>query len=268
MCVFSGMKILIISLPNSLQRREFQQAQMHKFKLSFEFLDATSVNDIDATIYQKHAKDWQRPLINSEIACYYSHKRAWQRVICDNQPMLILEDDALLSKCVPKLLADLANKTDIDLINLENVSRKKFVAKTYQNVACESKLLRLYLDRQGSGAYILFPQGAKKLLECEQNRGIAPADAHIKNCYGIKAYQIEPTPVIQLCMCSYYGIYNPVEKTSATQSIISVNRTKRQKGDLSFRIKRIHAQLMLGLYTLLIIVNSKRRYIAIRKQDF
>jgi hypothetical protein len=23
--------------------------------------------------YKKHAKDWQRPLKNTEVACYYSH---------------------------------------------------------------------------------------------------------------------------------------------------------------------------------------------------
>jgi glycosyl transferase family 25 len=45
-----------------------------------------------------------------------------------NEPALILEDDALLSKYTPKLLADLADKKKCELISLENRNRKKFVA--------------------------------------------------------------------------------------------------------------------------------------------
>jgi glycosyl transferase family 25 len=47
-----------------------------------------------------------------------------------SEPALILEDDVLLSKYTPKLLADLADKKKCELISLENRNRKKFVAKT------------------------------------------------------------------------------------------------------------------------------------------
>jgi hypothetical protein len=47
----------------------FQQIQMEKLKLDFEFLEATSIHDIDMITYKKHAKDWQRPLKNTEVAC-------------------------------------------------------------------------------------------------------------------------------------------------------------------------------------------------------
>jgi hypothetical protein len=38
--------------------------------------------------YKKHAKDWQRPLKNTEVACYYSHQNAWGKIIQSNEPML------------------------------------------------------------------------------------------------------------------------------------------------------------------------------------
>jgi hypothetical protein len=50
---------------------------------------------------------------------------------------------------------------------------------------------------------------AKKLLQCEQKKGIALADAHITDCHNIKAYQVEPTPIIQLDQCRDYAIQNP-----------------------------------------------------------
>jgi glycosyl transferase family 25 len=69
------------------------------------------------------------------------------------------------------------------------------------------KLFRLYQDRAGAAGYILWPQGAKKLLQCEQKKGIALADAHITDCHNIKAYQVEPTPIIQLDASGKQGRY-------------------------------------------------------------
>ena len=259
------MNILIISLSSAIERRNFQQIQMEKLKLDFEFLEATSIHNVDETTYKKHAKDWQRPLKNTEVACYYSHQNAWRKIIQSNKPALILEDDALLSKYTPKLLANLADKKQCELISLENRNRKKFVAKTGESIACASKLFRLYQDRTGAAGYILWPQGAKKLLQCEQKKGIALADAHITNCHNIKAYQVEPTPIIQLDQCRDYAVQNPINNVTTKSTVSSANNPK---GGWVFRIKRIVFQLKLGLRQVVLITKSERRYIAIRKQDF
>ncbi len=260
------MNVIVISLLSAAQRRAFQQTQMDKLELDFEFLDATSIDDINETTYKKHAKDWQRPLKKTEIACYYSHQSAWEKVIQNNEPALILEDDALLSICTPKILADLANKKDSDLISLENRGRKKFVAKTGEDIVCESKLFRLYQDRTGAAGYVLYPSGAKKLLVCERKKGIALADAHITACYSIKAHQVEPSPIIQLDQCGDYGIKSPVQNTEVTHSTVS--SANNPKGGFGFWVKRITFQLKLGFRQVALMTVSKRRYIAIRKQDF
>ena len=119
------MDILIISLFNAKERRAFQQEQLDSLKLNFEFLDATSTSDIIKTTYKQHYRDWQRTLKETEVACYYSHRHAWDRVIQSNRPALILEDDALLSKYTSTLLKSLSIKKNIDLINFENRGRKK-----------------------------------------------------------------------------------------------------------------------------------------------
>ena len=204
------MDILIISLPNAKERRDFQQNQLSKLGLEFEFLDATSIHDLNEATYKKHYQDWQRPLKTTEVACYYSHRRAWNRVIQFNKPVLILEDDALLSKYVPELLKDFADKENTDLINLENRGRKKFVSRSGESIACNSKLLRLYQDRTGAAGYILWPSGARKLIQCEERKGIALADAHITACNNLTAYQVEPSPIIQLDHCEHYDIKNPI----------------------------------------------------------
>ena len=104
------MNILVINLPGAVKRRTFQEEQLLSLGLDYQILNALSVDDIDNETYKKHYSDWQRPLHKTEVACYYSHRLAWNKIIKSNQPALILEDDALLSRCVPELLPFLKKK--------------------------------------------------------------------------------------------------------------------------------------------------------------
>ena len=259
------MDILVISLPNAKERRDFQQNQLSKLGLEFEFLDATSIHDLNEAIYKQHYQDWQRPLKTTEVACYYSHRRAWDKIIQSNRPALILEDDALLSKCVPELLKDFADKENTDLINLENRGRKKFVSRSGESIACNSKLLRLYQDRTGAAGYILWPSGAKKLIQCEDQKGIALADAHITACNNLTVYQVEPSPIIQLDHCEYYDIKNPISNNASNSSVSSFNNPK---GGMFLWLRRIYSQVKLGIRQLILIIKSERRYITIKRRDF
>ena len=75
------MKIYIINLPSANKRRQFQQKQLSRLGLDYEILKATSIHDISDETYAKHCKDWQRPLRNTEVACYFSHRSAWEKII-------------------------------------------------------------------------------------------------------------------------------------------------------------------------------------------
>jgi len=258
-------QIFVISLSNAADRRKFQQDQLSKLGLEYTIINATSVDDIDKEIYKKHFFDWQRPLSKTEIACYYSHRSAWDRIIHSNLPALILEDDALLSKCVPSILSRLDNLKAVDLVNLENRSRKKFVARNGLAIACDSVIFKLYQDRTGAAGYTLWPSGAKKLITCERTHGIALTDAHITSCYSLQSYQVEPSPIIQLDQCHCYDIDNP---NSIHLSVSSVSSHHNSKGGITSRINRIYNQLNMGLRQLYLITKSKRRYIEIRIDDF
>ena len=173
------MQIFVINLPSATERCKLQKDQLTKLGLEYKILAATSVEDISEATYKKHYFDWQRPLRKTEVACYFSHRSAWERVIKSRMPALILEDDAILSIFLPELLGSLNKIKSTDLINLENRSRKKFVSRSYVKIECNSKLLRLYQDRTGAAGYILWPSGANKLIQLEKNSGIGLADAHI-----------------------------------------------------------------------------------------
>ena len=259
------MNIFVINLPGAVERHQFQKQQLFELELDYKILNAISIDDINDEIYKKHYFDWQRPLRNTEVACYFSHRSAWQKIINNNMPALILEDDALLSQHVPELLKSFTNKKNVDLINLEVRGRKKFISKIGRDTACNSRLFRLYQDRAGAAGYILWPPGAKKLLQYEREHGIALADAQIANCNTLVSYQIEPAHVIQLDQCNYYGIPN-IHSDAIQMSTVSQPNNPKVHG--IFWIKRITAQVKLFVHILPLIIKSKRRYIKINKESF
>lgn len=259
------MKVFVINLDSEVKRRAFQEKQLQTLRLDYTIVTATSINDIDEKTYQKHYYDWQRPLRVAEIACYFSHRNIWQKVITDNQPALVLEDDVLLSKNLPVLLPVLEKCTDIDLVDLEVFGRKKNVSKIGRTLVKDSKLFKLYYNSAGAAGYIVYPTGAKKLLEHENSKGISLADAHIANCNSVNAFQVEPAAVVQFILCPHYNINKKEYDVFSTSSTYSQLKIKKE---FIFRIKRVLSEIKLGIYKLRLIFISKRRYIILNKEHF
>jgi len=260
------LQIFIINLPNAIERRQFQQKQLSKLGLDYEILKATSIHDISHETFAKHYQDWQRPLRNTEVACYFSHRSAWLKIIDNNMPALILEDDALLSKHTPGILNSINEHSNADLIQLEIRGRKKLIKKQGLVILSTHSLYRLYQDRTGAAGYVLWPSGAQKLLEHENLNGIGLADAHIATCYSLKSYQIEPAAIIQLDLCIDYNVKNSYSKelSSSTVSIV-----ENVKSPFYFQIKRLYSQLKIGLHVVKMLNRkSSIRFININPGDF
>lgn len=258
------MKIFVINLPSAVERRQFQEAQLSKLGLDYEVLSATSTNDISDETYDKHYFDWQRPLKTVEVACYYSHRSVWQKIIDSNSPALILEDDALLSKYSAEVLESLERFTTADFVQLEVRNRKKLIAKKGLQITSKHKLHRLYLDRTGAAGYVLWPSGARKLMNHENEYGIGLADAHITACFNLIAYQSEPAIIIQLDQCTNYNITSPIDVNSHILNQPKPIYTNR----LFFKFKRIAYQLRVLIRQLRFIVTADRRKILLNKKDF
>jgi len=261
------MKTYVINLKQSTKRRKFQEIQLKELGIQFTLINAVSVDDISHKTYKQHHHDWVRPMRKTEVACYFSHRKAWKMVMESDRPALILEDDALLSKNTKDLIEILSKRTDTDLITLEIRARKKFLSRKFTKLNTGFNLVRLYQDRTGAAAYVLFPSGAKKLIECETKKGIAIADAHITGCSTINAYQIEPAAAIQLDVCPLYGI-NHKTSHDIDSAISSISVTSKHKGKMSFRIKRIISQIRLGFRQLFLFTISTRRFVKFNKSEF
>ena len=267
------MKILIINLDTSQQRLEFQKEQFEHLSLKFERISAISINDINEQEYQELGFGWQRPLRKVEVACFLSHKKAWETVLSNNEPALILEDDAVLAQNMAAVLAHLdeTNLPEIDLINFEVRSRKKIISKhpILKFDHLNLNVFELYQDRTGAAGYLLYPSGAKKLLERLRNTAPAIADGFIFSTYELNALQVEPALIIQEDQLEAYGL------SEAEQFESTIGRSEHHKPiyrsaaeQEKFKQRRLAGQISMALRYLQVIFKAKKRFIVFDKKRF
>jgi len=262
------MRILIINLAHEKQRMKFQTAQMKRLGLDFERLPALTVDDIGEPDLTWRAAQWERPMRKTEVACLYSHQRAWQMVAEGNEPVLILEDDALLSSKTPEILASLQQQTQANHVTLEIRGRKKILGHETIKLTNDTVLSRLYQDRTGAGAYVIWPDAATILLN-RSHKTAGLADAIIAGCYHISSWQVEPAAAMQLDQCDHYGIKSPL----VTRSTIGVNSSDKPAAAgfiqlLNFKRRRLVSQLRMGLRQLSSLARARRRFVAIEIRDY
>ncbi|MFC0819814.1 glycosyltransferase family 25 protein [Moraxella marmotae] len=273
------MKIFIINLEQSTDRLAQQQAQFERLGLTFERLPAATVNDISETFYLQNLKHGQRLIKQTEMACFLSHKRAWEKVAQENQPCVVLEDDAVLVRDFAEILAQidaLGNTPDnqlggqMDLINLEVQPRHKVVAKAPSHTIVHQQyaLYRLFLEKNGTGGYLLFPSGAKKLL-AQAQKTLGLADAFIYSCPNLNMYQIEPAALLQDVICPAYDVpidTPPISLIGAIKNTVDFKPSLRHR--LQFKKNRILTQIRLGIRTLIALSKGQKRTIAVDRDKF
>lgn len=257
------MKALVINQDGQTKRMAFQKQQLALLGIDLQRIPSYPIPSLEDTTFQKHFDTWQRPLSVTEVSCFLSHKTAWEIVLSSNEAMLILEDDAWLDAGIVDVLDDLSKMSGIDYVTLEvtGSNRKKLLAKHPTKIFSKAHLLRLYQGRSGAGGYVLWPEGARKLIDKTANDKIGLADKFICSCYSLKAYQIEPALVIQLDQCVSHGITPPLEvKTSITSrpefrlSFASI---------IKFKVRRIIGEAKVGINLLLHRYATERRRVVL-----
>lgn len=264
------MRIFIINLDDCFDRLAQQKQQFDKLNLSFKKISATCASKVDETYYHHIQQYAQRPIKKAEVACFLSHKKAWEQVIKADQPCIVLEDDAILVNDFSKILSDIEQLDDVDFINLEVQPRYKIVAKNPSHHLSNKDYAsyRLFLDKSGTGGYVLFPTGAKKLLNHSKHH-FALADAFIYHCPKLKMYQIEPAALLQDVICPFYDIKPKnfsVSSILSTPDVLSSSFGFKQK--ILFKKNRIKTQLYLGYHALLSQTKGVKRKIDVHTHKF
>jgi glycosyl transferase family 25 len=232
-------QVLVINIAGATQRMEAVARQLADLRLPHERIEAVTPATLSPGPDDPVWYRWERPLRDTEKAACASHIRAWSRVRDLDHPCLILEDDAILSGAVPDLLRALEGMgPDIEHVSLETRGRKKLVARKGHPVL---PIRRMYLDRTGAAAYVLFPAGARRLLaRADRSRGLA--DAMIATTYDLKSWQADPALALQRDMAAHYGLRAEGPKRSQIDA-----EDKPPREGLRFALRRIAAQLRMAL---------------------
>ena len=253
------MRALVLNLEGQSARLAVQQAQLAQLGIAWERIEATTPDTLSRPAGDRYWSTWERPLRDTEKAVLESHRRAWALVAERGAPCLILEDDALLARGAARLLEAVEGRDDMDHLTLETRGRRKLLGPALAGLP----LRRLYLDRTGAAAYVLWPSGAAILL-ARTARAAALADAAICSAWRMRSFQAVPALAIQIDQCARYGIVPPI----AVKSTIDVQR-RPDPGEgfgpgrrLAFRLRRIGAQLRMGLRQLSHATVARRELVA------
>lgn len=118
------MKIKVISLETSVQRRTSIEQQFEGLDTAFEFFDAVTPDGSHEHIggYDEFefVVNCGRPATETELACYASHLALWRQCAEEGVPYLILEDDARLDDTF--LAGLIVAKRQIDNLGFVRVS--------------------------------------------------------------------------------------------------------------------------------------------------
>lgn len=142
-------KIFVVSLLRSPERRKTISSRMKALGINFEFIDAIDAQLLplsevmDIQKQQRATKDYGRSLGPGEIACALSHAKAYQTI--QNETLdgaVILEDDAIIDSRFPQFIEWLKHQssTPVGLWLLGGGEYlEKTVIKNYYDFAILSK---------------------------------------------------------------------------------------------------------------------------------
>lgn len=257
------MRIVLISLESQTARREFQAAQLAKLGLACEVFDAITPETLPAQYLAIDRDNWERTVTLAEMSCLASHRSVWTSVASGREPVLILEDDAVLVSALAGFLSGLADVPGLEHVTLEVRKRKKLISGRPVRQLKQASLHRLFQDRSGAAAYVLWPEGARKLLSASEGMAVL-ADAVICSCYSLRSYQAVPGLAMQSDQCGLYGFQSPLETWS---TLVRPRGPKAAKTFLQ-SLRRLRSQLKLGLRFWTVAAGARRRQIPVDLQMF
>lgn len=174
------MKVFIINLERSLDRKEHMQKQIQKLfeknpslknKLEFVFFKAIDAKNKEHLEFKDHFSWWGswvlgRELSDGEKACFASHYKLWQECMKLDEPIIILEDDVEFS--------DEFLNNGVEYIDELLKSKYEYIRLCYLfdkrlYFLSEGGYCLSFEKLAGAQGYVLQVSAAMKFLKCAKN---------------------------------------------------------------------------------------------------
>ena len=249
------MKLYVISLEESQDRRDKVDAQLEAVNVKYEYFDAVRVQNGAEGYFDSY--DEEQYLINcgrvataGEIGCYASHLALWKKCVEFNQPIVIMEDDFCIEENFPAAILEVQKLiSDYGFIRLQTEFRgKKIKAKDVAGFT-----LYYYTKMPHSTmCYALSPIVAQAFVDSSKNL-TAPIDVVMKKFWEhrIPMFGLSPYPVRE---CEGDNITSIDGRVSANKSLaIKIKRFLTKAGwivkRLKYNVKQIRQLKKAGLIT-------------------
>lgn len=165
------MKIYVISLATSTNRREKMSQELSRLDLEFTFFDAINGHTSEIIDYDDAKRMWEKghALTNGEQGCFASHRALWNVCLNTGEPLLIMEDDLECSDSLKLALIELEGKIQ----QFEYIRLGRGTCSTLPGVGSWMHMLNFgdnhsivkYMKGPSCAhAYILSPTAAEKFL--------------------------------------------------------------------------------------------------------
>lgn len=180
-----SMKIFIINLKRSQDRKNFMKEQIKKLNSEFEFIffEAIDSKNNEHLRFKKHFHDLfaifysGTKLTESELACYASHFLLWQKCVELNEAIIILEDDVIF---------DLDFAKNVDLICKSDFECVRLIYTSVGNIKFHKINEYFYIthnDLSGTQGYYINPIGASKFINKSLKYWLKTVDGFIDYSY-------------------------------------------------------------------------------------
>ncbi len=172
--------IFVINLEKSLERRQIIQQQFEKLpqKIDFQFFKAINGKENpDFYLFKKHNAEKRLKYKGSkttlgQLGCFASHYLLWEECVKLNQPIIILEDDAIIHNdfCdIYGFLNSKENSYEFLWLTPPNAKPKNIKSKPIAKInKANSWVKKFYNNWSNTFGYYITPKAAKKLLDYNQ----------------------------------------------------------------------------------------------------
>jgi glycosyl transferase, family 25 len=195
-------RVLVISLASSVQRRAVIGRRLDELGLDYEFFDGVDGRALDLSALpdydgRRRRLFFGKDLTPGEVGCLLSHRAVYRRVAHENAPVLVLEDDAILSDDVPVVLSAIMKQEKTwDVVRFldseKTLKKKKIIADLGGGYA----LAKVYGTPGGAYATLLSAKAAARLASL-MIRNWQPGDILLGQSWrtGLKVLAVAPSPI-------------------------------------------------------------------------
>ncbi|MGR5389382.1 glycosyltransferase family 25 protein [Vibrio crassostreae] len=234
-------KIFVINLESSTDRKENIGRQLDELSLPFEFFSA-----IDGRISPPHpllkrynddlSQTYRAKTLSAgQLGCYASHYLLWQKCAEINQPVIVIEDDALLFKEeILNFIKDIPElPNNVECVRLFNNKRRKFSSYSIFE-CCSTSIHKFTKGHMSATGYFLTPSGAKKLLN-NSNEWYMAVDIYMDRFWkhGVECYGTEAP-----CLTNDPKFDSDIGYAKRTTTRSFIKKCKREYFNLSETIQR------------------------------